>query len=173
MIAACKSPKNIQKENGSTEINVPFTGKEFQTDKEFFRAKQVGKSVDLATAKKIALLNAKSELASNINSTIKKVTDQYTNQRTISNTQEYENKFEENVREVVSQNLNNVNIENEKIFKEKDDSYSYWVVIEISKKTILDGINNKASQNAKIQLDYDKKQFEEIFNIEMQKQESK
>src|SRR5882724_221309 len=96
-LVGCKAKKAtpVQKETGSVEITVPFSGKEFRSDENAFRAKQVGKSPDIATAKKIAFQNARSEMASNINATVKKVTDQYTNQRTVANTQEFENKFEE------------------------------------------------------------------------------
>jgi hypothetical protein len=70
-LAGCKSKKQpIQKETGAIEISVPFSTKEFRSDEDNFRAKQVGKSPDLATAKKIAFQNAKSEMAANINSTI-------------------------------------------------------------------------------------------------------
>ena len=57
----------------------------------------------------------------------------------------------------------------EKIFKEQDGSYSYWTAIEVSKQSILDGVNNTISKNAKLQLDYDKKKFEDVFNSEMDK----
>ena len=39
--------------------------------------------MDLATAKKVAIMNANAELAGTIKSTMKTVTDQYTNQRTV------------------------------------------------------------------------------------------
>ena len=57
----------------------------------------------------------------------------------------------------------------EKLFKETNGSYSYWVVIEVSKKSILEAVNDKISKNEKLQLDYDKKKFEDIFNSEMEK----
>ena len=170
--SGCKSAKKLEKTTGATEIKLPLSGKEYETDKENFRARQSGKSPDLATSKKIALQNAKSELAGNIQSTVKRVTDQYTNQRTVGNKQEFENKFEEQAREVVNQNLSDTRIVGEKTFQETDGSYSYWVAIEVSKSPILDGINDKISKNAKLQLDYDKKKFEEIFNQEMQKLEN-
>ena len=173
VIVGCSSSKTIQKVNDSQEIKVPLEGKEFQTNKDYFRAKNYGKSPDLATAKKIALLNAKSELASNINSTIKKVAEQYVNQRTINNTQEYESKFEENTREVVSQILNDVVIIGEKMFKENDGGYTYWIAIETSKTQILESINQKISKNESLKLDYDKVKFEQIFNTEIEKIESK
>jgi uncharacterized protein YwqG len=131
VLAGCKSKKTpVQKETGAVEITVPFSGKEFRSDENNFRAKQVGKSPDIATAKKIAFQNAKAEMAGNINSTVKRVTDQYTNQRTVGNTQEFENKFEELAREVVNLEMANVKEIGEKIFKEPDGGYSYWIAIE-------------------------------------------
>ena len=168
---SCSHSKKLQKETKSTEVTLPLTGKEYQTDKDNFRARQSGKSPDLATSKKIALQNAKSELASNIQSTIKTVTDQYTNQRTVATAQDFENKFEELTREVVNQTLADVKIIGEKTFIEKDKSYTYWVVVEMSKTSVLDGINNKISKDSKLLLDYDKKKFEDIFNTEMEKLE--
>ncbi len=171
MAVSCKSKKGtpIQKETGAKEISLPFSSKEYRTDEDFFRAKNIGKSPDLATAKKIAMNNAKSELASNIQTVIKKVTDQYTNQRTVGNKQEYENKFEELSREVTNLTIANIRVKDEKVFQEQDGSYSYWVAIEAEKKSIFDNIDQKISNDSKLKLDYDKKKFEEIFNGEMKK----
>ncbi|MBL7933236.1 MAG: hypothetical protein JNL60_15125 [Bacteroidia bacterium] len=173
-LAACKSKKEtpaqpVQKDTGAVEISVPFSGKEYRSDENAFRSKQVGKSPDIATAKKIAYQNAKAEMAGNINSTIKRVTDQYTNQRTVGNTQEFENKFEELSREVVNMEMSNVKEIGEKIFKEPDGSYTYWIAIEADKKTIFDKVDAKISNDAKLKLDYDKKKFQEVFDAEMKK----
>ena len=63
-LVGCKSKKKpIQKETGAIEISVPFSSKEFRSDEDNFRAKQVGKSPDLATAKKIAFQKSKSKCA--------------------------------------------------------------------------------------------------------------
>lgn len=166
---SCKPKKSIQKSTGATEITVPFSDKEYATDKEHFRAKSSGSSPDLTAAKKIALQNAKSEMAGLIQTTIKRVTDQYTNQRTVGSTQEFTNKFEELAREVTNQQLTDVRIIGEKIFQETSGSYTYWVAIEANKEAVWDGINKSVSQNKKIEQDYDKKKFEEIFNQEMDK----
>ena len=168
-VTSCKTPQTLEKTTGAVEITVPFSESKYKTDKEFFRAKQSGKSQDLATSKKIALQNAKSELAGNIKAVIKRVTDQYTNQRTVGDKQDFENKFEELAREVVDQTLTDVRIIDEKIFKETDGRYSYWVAIETSKESILEGVAAKISKNEKLQLDYDKKKFEDVFNSEMEK----
>ncbi len=168
-LGACSGPKKLEKTTGAIEISVPFSEKKYRSDKDFIRATQSGKSPDLATSKKIALQNAKAELASSIKTLVKRVTDQYTNQRTVGDKQEFENKFEELSREVVDQNLTNIHIMDEKIFKELDGRYSYFVVIEVNKESLLNGYIAKISKNEKLQLDYDKKKFEEVFNAEMEK----
>ncbi len=171
LTVACKSKKAtpIEKQTGATEITVPFSGKDFQTDKETFRARSSGNSPDMITAKKIGLQNAKSEMAGMIQTTMKKVTEQYTNQRQVGSTQEFNNKFEELAREVTNQTLVDVAVIGEKIFKETNNTYTYWVAIEANKKSILEGVEKAIGQNAKIAQDYDKKKFEEIFNAEMDK----
>lgn len=168
---SCKSKKakSIQKENNSTEISVPFNTKEFYSDKDFFRAKAAGNSPDMQTAKKIALQNAKSEMAGLVQTTIKKVTDQYTKQVTIGDQQEFNNKFEELAREVTNQQLLDVKMLGEKLFKETNNTYTYWVAIEANKENVLNGLQKSISNQKKLEQDYDKKKFEEIFNSEMEK----
>ncbi len=170
-VQSCKSKKGtpIEKETGAVEISVPFNSKEYQSDKENFRAKASGNSMDLTTSKKIALQNAKSEMAGLVQTTIKKVTEQYTNQRQVSSTQEFSNKFEELAREVTNQSLQDVKIIGEKILKESNNTYTYWVAIEANKQTVLNGIDKGIGQNKKLEQDYDKKKFEEIYNMEMEK----
>ena len=172
IMIGCSGTKSYEQTTGEEEFETPFNSAEYQSDNEFFRAKQSGKSPDLATSKKIALQNAKSEIAGKIQTTIKNVTDQYTNQRSIGNKQEYENKFEELAREVVNQELVDVKIMEEKTFKAQDGGYTYWIAIEISKDAILNGINSGISERKKLKLDFDKQQFEKIFNEEMKKFEN-
>lgn len=166
---ACRSKKDLAKETGATKITVPLTGKEYNSNDDYFRTKSSGKSPDLTTSKKIALSNSKAELAGLIQATVKRVTDNYTNQRSIGDRQEYSNKFEEMAREVVNQKLTDVKIIGEEIYKEANNTFTYWIAIEVSKEAILNGLNSSISKNEKLKLDYDKMKFEEIFNQEMNK----
>lgn len=168
---SCKSKKAtpIEKQTGAVEISVPFSGKEYRSNEEYFRAKQSGSSPDQATAKKIAFQNARAEMAGNINATVKRVTDQYTNQRTIGNKQEFENKFEELAREVVNLEMSNVKELDSKIFREQNGSYTYWVVLEAGKKEVFEKMDSKISADSRLKQDYDKKKFQEIFDAEMKK----
>jgi hypothetical protein len=172
LAAGCKSkkPVTVAKQEGLIEITTPFDSKEYRSDEENFRSKQSGKSPDLATAKKIAYQNARAEMAANINATVKRVTDQYTNQRTVGNTQEFENKFEELAREVVNLEMSNVKELGQKTFQDPSDkAYIVWIALEANKKGVFDKIDAKISSDSKLKLDYDKQKFQQIFDAEMKK----
>jgi len=172
LAAGCKSkkPVSVAKQEGLIEITTPFDSKEYRSDEENFRSKQSGKSPDLATAKKIAYQNARAEMAANINATVKRVTDQYTNQRTVGNTQEFENKFEELAREVVNLEMSNVKELGQKTFQDPSDkAYIVWIALEANKKGVFDKIDAKISSDSKLKLDYDKQKFQQIFDAEMKK----
>ncbi len=168
-IVGCKTKQIVTKATNSTEIKVPFSDNKYKTDKDFFRAVQSGASPDISTAKKIALVNAKSELASNIQTVVKTVTDNYTNQRSLTNKHEFENKFEELSRQVTDQMLTNVVIMDEKMLKDDDNKYTCWLAIEMNKDEILNNLSNQISKDSNMQMDFDKFQFEKIFNQEMEK----
>jgi hypothetical protein len=172
VMTGCKSkkPVSVAKQEGLIEISTPFDSKEYRSDDENFRSKQSGKSPDLATAKKIAYQNSRAEMAANINATVKRVTDQYTNQRTIGNKQEFENKFEELSREVVNLEMSNVKELGQKTFQDPSDrGYIVWIALEANKKSVFDKIDAKISSDSKLRQDYDKKKFQEIFDAEMKK----
>jgi len=164
----CKSSKEISKVEDTIETEIPFTGKAYQTDKDYFRAKQVGESPDLAASKKIALQNAKTELAANIQSLIKSFTEQYVVQRQVMQNTDFGSKFENLAQEIVKQELKDVKIIGEKLYAKKDKSYQYWIAIEVFKETILNGIEETISRDAKLSLDFDKTEFRAYFNEAME-----
>ena len=172
VLGSCKSAKDMSSAQGSTKVTIPLSGKEYKSDKDYFRTSQNGKSTDLATAKKIALQNARTELASNIRSTLKAVIDNYTVQRTIGQQEEFTNKFEEESRTVVNELLNDVKIIGEEVYKEVDGKFTYWIAIEMSKNSLLQSVNNRISKNAKMQLDFDQSKFRLLFDEEMKKIEN-
>lgn len=180
LIVGCKSTKQVQEKakplQETTEakrITVPLSDSKYKTNKENFRAVQSGKSSDLAMAKKIAILNAKTEMANNIQTTLKAVTEQYSGQRNIDDMQEFTAKMEENTRMVTNQQLNDVRIIGEEIFQEKDRSYTYWIAIEMNKKAVSDHLTKRIGSDAKLQQDFDKYQFMKIFDEEMNKLENR
>jgi hypothetical protein len=166
---ACKAKKSIEKSTGAVEITVPFTDKEYQSDKDFFRAKMSGKSPDIAAARKIAIENSRATLAADIQTVVKVVSDQYTKQVTVSDNQDFENKFEEMIRTVVNESISFTKIIGEKLYQEKDGKYTCWVVIEMPKEQIINSAFDKISKDDKMKVDFDKYKYQQIFDKEMEK----
>ncbi|MBI9060386.1 MAG: hypothetical protein JEZ14_00215 [Marinilabiliaceae bacterium] len=140
-----------------------------RSDKKFFRSSAMATSSDLSLAKEKALLNAKQRIVTLINSNTKTVTDRYVNEREFGDASEFEAKFENLTREVADETISNLVVTCEKASVLDNGKYRGFVAVEVSKEDIMNGINNRLSNDAKLQVDYDKKKFEDIFNQEMEK----
>ena len=168
-LVSCGGSKPTVQDSGlGKEIAIPCSDAEFHSDQKVFRGTGTGTSQDMSTAKNKASIDANSNLAGSINRTIKTVTDRYTNDRQIGENSEFEQKFEQLTRDVVNQELNNVSTICSKSFT-KDGKFSFYVAVEVAKDELLNKIKDKISKDQKLQLDYDKQKFENIFNEEMGK----
>ena len=174
VVFSCKGGKDLPSvQKGSTEVSLPLSGRAYQSDANFFRATQSGKSTDLSNAKRVALINAKAELASAVGSTIKTVSTNYANERTIGDRQDFASRFDTETREVVNQMLNDVAIIEEKVFRETNGSYTYWIAVEMNKDALLRNVNDRISKDEKLNLDFDQHQFRKVFDEEMNKFENR
>ncbi|MCW3786551.1 hypothetical protein [Plebeiibacterium sediminum] len=171
---SCKSKEKIasevktNSEVGTILENMPCesAGK---SDKKFFRAFSMATSSDLSLSKEKALLLAKQRLVTLIQSNTKSVTDRYVNERELTSASEFEQKFENLTREVADETISNIVVACEKSSVLPDKKYRSFVAIEVEKEELLNSMNDKISNNAKLQMDYDKQKYEEIFNQEMEK----
>ena len=150
------------------EITLHCSGSDYQNSKEFFRATATGNSLNRETAKKKAMSNARNYIASNINTTVKAVTDNYTNSRSFNNREEVEERFEFLSREVVNQELAGLNIICEKVTQNSaDKKFTYYIAMELSGADLLTKMNEKISNDERLKIDYDYEKFKETFNKEM------
>ena len=163
IIVSCKSkkPASIQKENGSQELSIPFSSKEFQTDNENFREAKSGNSPDMSFAEDIALTSAKGQMASNINSKIKKSIDIYKKGYNAGGGKDFESKQEGWQREITELTMSNIKVIGKKFFKETDGSFTAWIAIEANKKEIFESLLSKVSSESKSRVDFDEKKYKE------------
>lgn len=173
MTSSCGAPKKVSANKGDVELIVPFSSAADRSDKDTFRATGIGKSPDMATAKKVAGLNARTEIASSVSVTLKAVTEQYINQVSIGDRQEYASKFEENARAVVNQQLVNSVVRGEKVFKSEEGVFTYYINIEMTKASIETAIEESITKDEKLQVAFDKYLFEKTFDAEMEKFQNK
>ncbi len=171
IISGCKSKEKAAstKDQGETLIEVYCSGPEYFSNAEYFRANQVGESVDQATAKKKAMSNARADLASAVQTTVKGVVDNYVNSRELNNVEEAEERFESLTREVIDQKLTGVKTICEKTTKTDEGKYKTYVALELSGDDLMNAMNERLSKDAKLKIDYDYEQFKKTFDSEMDK----
>lgn len=166
VLYSCGGQKKAVNE-GKTEIILPFNSPADKSDMEYFRATASGSSPDREMARTIADLNARTQLATQITSVLKSVTERYMNQVNVADKADYAQKIEQNVRLVVNQELNEAVVRDEKLYQDEDGSYEYWINIEMPRANVVDGIKDIISKNEKLAVDFDQHLFMKTFDEEM------
>lgn len=167
VIGGCKSKEKAPE--GEKEVVVPCSGPDFFTNSKVFRANSIGESMDQVTSKKKALTNARNELAQSIQTTVKTVTDNYTNSRALNRKEELEQRFEQLNREVVDQTLQGVRTICEKLMQTKEGNFKTYIAIELSADDLVKQYNERLSKDERLKIDYDYEKFKETFDKEMDK----
>lgn len=150
-----------------TKVEIPCSDEEYHSDMTHFRGTGMAQGTNLASTRRRANLDANANLAAGINRTIKSVTDRYTQDITIGDANEFAERFEDLTRSVVNQTLNNVAVACSQIF-ERDGRYNVYVAVEVNKDELLNDLSSRISRDDRLRLDYDRQQFESIFNQEME-----
>ena len=168
-VVACKGKKEAGPSAGEVFVDVPCSGPEFFTDKKSFRANAIGESLDQMTAKKKAMSNARAQLATDMNSTMKIVGDNYVKSTEFNNKEEVTETFQENARTAVSQSLTGIRVICEKQAKTSEGKYKTYIAIELSADEILSKYNERLSKDESLKADYNYEKFKETFDAEMAK----
>jgi len=175
-VSSCGSKKEKNTYNpgptpsGEEEVMLPCTGPDYFSTDKVFRGTGTGESLDQMTARKKALSNARAALATDINSVMQVVGDNYIKSSEVNNKEEVLERFEQNSRTIVNQKLRGVRQICEKATKVKaTGKYKYYVAIELSGSELVDAYNETLSKDESLKTDYNYEKFKEEFNKEMDK----
>lgn len=158
-----KTPK------GEVERVLPCS--EFKSDKKYFRVYSFGESMDMNVAKKKAMSNAKAELAGLISTTMKVVGDNYVKSVEVNNVEEVLERFEENARVVIDQEISGLKVVCDHLTQvTATGKYKYYVALELSGEKIVKRYYKALSKNDKLLVDYNYEKFKETFEKEMENQ---
>ncbi len=173
-IASCgKKDKTPKKPEDEVLIKVYCSGEEYWTNKKYFRANSIGESLDQITSKKKAMANAKADLASSINTTIKGTIDNYVKSSEFNNTEEVLENFESLTREVINQELTGIKTICEKQTKTKEGKYKTYIALELSADKLVTKMNERLSKDERLRIDYNYEKFKDTFDKEMEKLENR
>lgn len=168
-LSACKKAPQQTIPSDEIEVIVPCSGSAYFSSEEVFRSNSIGESKDQVVSKKKALSNARADLASQIETTVKAVTDNYVNSREYENREEIEERFESLNREVVNQELRGSKIICEKQTRTSSGSYKSYIAIELDPSAVIAAYNNRISEDERLKIDYDYEKFKKTFEEEMNK----
>ena len=128
---ACKSSKMGEK------VKEPFSSSKYFSSKRYWRSTGSGSSADLNIAKQKAQLEARKNLASEVQTNVKALADQYMKQQDIGDREIFEKSFEQLSREVLNTELANAVVHDHQTFKKENGQYIHYVAMEAHKKDMF------------------------------------
>jgi hypothetical protein len=132
VLGACTSSKLGKK------VHEPFQGNAYESNSRFFRGTGKGESSADNIARSKADLEAKAELAGQVNTTMKQVADQYLGQTENANAADVADKFQSLVRQVMNTEIADLRkIGEKKYYNDKENKYTVFMAYEIKKNAML------------------------------------
>ena len=120
------------------KVKEPFRGNAYESNNRFFRGTGKGESVKDNIARGKADIEAKAQLAGQVNTTMKQVADQYLGQTENADAGDVADKFQSLVREVMNTDIADLRkIGEQKYFNEKENAYTVFIAYEIKKNAML------------------------------------
>lgn len=120
------------------KVKEPFQGNAYESNNRFFRGTGKGASSQDNIARGKADIEAKAQLAGQVNTTMKQVADQYLGQRENENAAEVADKFQSLVRQVMNTNISDLRKMGEKkYYNEKSKEYAVFIAYEIKKNAMF------------------------------------
>ncbi len=170
LISSCskKTQVNVGNSKKLTAIEEPFSGAEYRTNKDYFRAVGEGVSDDRTVAKRIAELNAKQAIASQIQTVVRSVGEQYLQNTGLAGDSEAASSFEEVTRTVIDEVLRNIEIVDQQGYQDERGQYIYYSAMQMSKKDAGGELGSRISEDERLRIKFDQERFREIYEKELE-----
>lgn len=163
-LPACKSTSPA-----GEKVKMPFSGSKYQSTNRFFRGTGTGVSVKQNIARSKADLEAKNQVAAQVGTNIRAVTDQYLGQTENAGASEVADKFQSLVREVMNTEIADLRkIGEETRYNETTKEYTQYVAYEIKKNAMFRFMKKQAKTDSKIN-EATRKKIDEILDEEIRK----
>lgn len=164
--AACASSPFGQK------VKEPFRGNAYESNNRFFRGTGKGTSSQDNIARGKADIDAKAQLAGQVNTTMKQVADQYLGQTENADAADVADKFQSLVRQVMNTEIADLRkIGEQKYYNDKTKEYTVFIAYEIKKNAMLRFMKKQAKVDKTIN-ERQRDLIEKIIDEELAKAEA-
>jgi len=165
ILAACSSSPFGKK------VKEPFRGNAYESNNRFWRASGKGESSQDNIAEAKADVEAKAELAGQVNTTMKQVADQYLGQTENERAADVADKFQSLVRQVMNTDISDLRkIGEQKYFDKKQNKYTVFIAYEIKKNAMLRFMKRQAKVDQTVN-ERQRELIEKIIDEELEKAE--
>lgn len=146
------------------KVREPFQGNAYESNNRWWRGTGKGASSQDNIARSKADLDAKAQLAGQVNTTMKQVADQYLGQTENANAADVADKFQSLVRQTMNTNLADLRkMGEEKFYNEEKKEYTVFIAYEIKKNAMLRFMKKQAKVDQTID-ERQRKVIEEILD---------
>lgn len=120
------------------KVKEPFQGNAYESNNRFWRGTGKGSSSQDNIARGKADIDAKSQLAGQVNTTMKQVADQYLGQTENAEAADVADKFQSLVRQVMNTDISDLRkMGEQKYYNEEKREYTVFIAYEIKKNAML------------------------------------
>ena len=166
-VPACKSGKKTTA--AGTKVEMPFTGNKYESNNRFFRGTGTGVSVKQNIARSKSDLEAKQQLAAQVGTNVRAVTDQYLGQTENAQAADVADKFQSLVREVMDTQIGDLRKIGEEVRQNQTtQEYTVYTAYEIKKNAMFRFLKKQAQTNQKLDAAA-RKRIAEILDEEIKK----
>lgn len=168
-LPACKS-KSVSPQGA--KVNAPFSGRKYESNAAWFRGTGQGVSVKQNIARGKADIDAKNQVASQVGTNMRAVTDQYLGQTENAAAADVADKFQTLVREVMSTDLADLRkVGEETYFNDQTKEYTVYVAYEIKKAAMFRFMKQKARAERRVS-EQELKVMEELLDMQIKAAEA-
>ena len=133
------------------KVREPFQGNAYESNNRWWRGTGKGSSSQDNIARSKADVDAKAQLAGQVNVTMKQVADKYLGQTENAEAADVADKFQSLVRQVMNTNLADLRkMGEEKFYNEEKNEYTVFIAYEIKKNAMLRFMKKQAKVEEKI-----------------------
>lgn len=163
---ASSLPESDKQPERGKKVDIPMNKPKFKSDKTYYRVVQSGVSSDILTAKKIALMNAKNEMKSEMLSFMQAVNAEYMSRYRPANP-DYEAVFDENLDQSIQQELDYAKVIKEEAYLQKSlNLYTYWICLRQNRTKLTERLVVRLAQDERIGTGFSREGFMKVFREE-------
>ena len=151
------------------KVHEPFQGNAYESNNRFFRATGKGSSTKDNIARGKADIEAKAQLAGQVNTTMKQVADQYLGQTENEKGEDVADKFQSLVRQVMNTDMADLRkMDEKKFYNDQTQEYTVFIAYEIKKNAMFRYMKKQAKTDQKID-ERQREVIEKIIDEELKK----